>query len=68
MRSFREILRESRQFEANGFTVVASESVIDLLLDEESTGLADLQEFISTPINLHVESGYPQETFDVVPI
>jgi|TARA_Y100000294_G_scaffold178138_1_gene208211 ribonuclease G len=65
---FREILRESRQFEANGFTVVASESVIDLLLDEESTGLADLQEFISTPINLHVESGYPQETFDVVPI
>lgn len=64
---FRELLREARQFEANGFTVLASESVIDLLLDEESTGLADLQEFINTPISLHVESGYPQETFDVVP-
>ncbi len=63
---FREILREARQFEASGFMVLASQVVIDMLLDEESTGLADLQEFIRRPIQLQVEPAYTQEVFDVV--
>ncbi len=63
---FREILRESRQFEAQGFMVLAAQVVIDILLDEESTGLADLQEFIKRPIQLQVEPAYTQEVFDVV--
>ncbi len=63
---FREILRESRQFETNGFMVLASQVVIDILIDEESTGLADLQEFIKRPIQLQVEPAYTQEVFDVV--
>ncbi|GJL81050.1 MAG: ribonuclease G [marine bacterium B5-7] len=63
---FREILREARQFEANGFMVLASQVVIDMLLDEESTGLADLQEFIKRPITMQVEPAYSQEVFDVV--
>jgi ribonuclease G len=63
---FREILREARQFEATGFMVLASQVVIDVLLDEESTGLADLQEFIKKPIQLQVEPAYTQEVFDVV--
>ena len=63
---FREILREARQFEANGFMVLAAQVVIDILLDEESTGLADLQEFIKCPIQLQVEPAYTQEVFDVV--
>ena len=63
---FRELLRESRQFEAEGLMVLASQAVIDMLEDEESTGLADLQAFIGHPIQLQVEPAYTQEMFDVV--
>lgn len=63
---FREILREARAFEAKGYLVVAAQSVIDLLLDEESTGLADLQVFIGKPIHLQVEPAHNQESYDVV--
>ena len=40
--------------------------VIDMLLDEESTGLADLQEFIGKPIHLQVEPTHNQDSYDVV--
>ncbi|MCK5639524.1 MAG: ribonuclease G [Gammaproteobacteria bacterium] len=63
---FREILREARQFDAQQLLVLASQEVIDLLVDEESTSLADLEEFIGRPIKLQVESLYTQEQFDVV--
>ncbi len=63
---FREILRESRQFDARELLVLASLDVIDLLLDEESDSLAELQEFIGVPIRFQAESLYTQEQFDVV--
>ncbi|MEJ2391730.1 MAG: ribonuclease G [Gammaproteobacteria bacterium] len=63
---FREILREARQFDAQQLLVLASQTVIDLLVDEESTSLAELEEFIGKPIKLQVESEYTQEQFDVV--
>ncbi len=63
---FREILREARQFDAQKLLVLASQSVVDLLVDEESTSLAELEEFIGKPIKLQVESEYTQEQFDVV--
>lgn len=63
---FREILRESRQFDARELLVLASQNVTDLLLDEESDSLAELQEFIRVPIRFQVESLYTQEQFDVV--
>ncbi|HCX86416.1 MAG TPA: ribonuclease G [Gammaproteobacteria bacterium] len=63
---FREIMREARAFEAKGYLVMASQTVIDMLLDEESTGLADLQEFIGKPIHLQVEATQNQESYDVV--
>ena len=63
---FREIMREARAFEAKGYLVMASQMVIDMLLDEESTGLADLQEFIGKPIHLQVEPTQNQESYDVV--
>jgi ribonuclease G len=46
--------------------VLASQSVIDLLLDEESSSLAELQEFVGVPIRFQVETLYQQEQFDVV--
>jgi ribonuclease G len=59
-------MREARAFEAKGYLVMASQMVIDMLLDEESTGLADLQEFIGKPIHLQVEPTHNQESYDVV--
>ncbi len=63
---FREILRQSRQFEARQFLVLASQGVVDMLLDEESTSVADLEVFIGKSIKLQIESLYTQEQFDVV--
>jgi ribonuclease G len=63
---FREIMREARQFEAQQFLVLAAQSVVDMLLDEESTSVAELEEFIGIPIRFQVESEYTQEQFDVV--
>jgi len=63
---FREILREARQFEAQKLLVVASQTVVDVLLDEESHGVAELEEFIGIPIKFQVEPGYTQEQYDVV--
>jgi ribonuclease G len=63
---FREILREARQFDAQQLLVLASQEVVDLLLDEESTSLAELEAFIEKPIKFQVEALYAQEQFDVV--
>ncbi len=63
---FREILREARQFDAQQLLVLAAQEVIDLLLDEESTSLAELESFIGRPIKLQVESLYIREQYDVV--
>jgi len=62
----RDILRESRQFNAREFRILASQAVIDLLLDDESQHLAMLEEFIRKPISLQVETQYGQEQYDVI--
>jgi ribonuclease G len=62
----REILRESKQFNAREFRILASQSVIDLFLDEESQSLAQLGDFIGKPISLQVESIYTQEQYDII--
>src|SRR5438067_4977020 len=56
----REIVRESKQFNAREFRILASQSVIDLFLDEESQSLAQLGDFIGQPISLQVEAIYTQ--------
>jgi ribonuclease G len=63
---FRELLRHARQFSAKEFRVLASQKVIDMLLDEESQSLANLSDFIGKPVSLQVESQYSQELFDII--
>ncbi len=63
---FREILREARQFEARKLLVVAAQDVVDRLLDEESNGVAELEEFIKIPIKFQAEPMYYQEQYDIV--
>ena len=62
----REIERESRQFNPREFRIVASNSVVDMFLDEESQHLARLGDAVGKPISLHVESTYHQEQYDIV--
>ncbi|HEY7006339.1 MAG TPA: ribonuclease E/G, partial [Sphingomicrobium sp.] len=62
----REILREAKQFNAREFRILASQSVIDMFLDEESQSLAQLGDFIGKPISLQVETLYTQEQYDIV--
>ena len=61
----REILREDRQFKAKGYTIRAAQSVVDLMLDEEASSLADLQEFIGRPISLQVDKHYHQDEYEI---
>ncbi len=63
---FREILREARQFDAQSLLVVASQEVVDRMLDEESTSIAELEAFTGIPIRFQVEPAYGQEQYDVV--
>jgi ribonuclease G len=63
---FREILREARSYDNHTLLVLASQSVVDRLLDEESGNVADLEEAIGKTIRFQVESLYTQEQYDVV--
>jgi ribonuclease G len=63
---FREILREARTYGRQKLLVLASQEVIDRLLDEESTTVAELSDYLQTSISFQVEPIYTQEQFDVV--
>ena len=63
---FREILREARNYDDTKLLVLASQVVIDRLLDEESDNVADLELFIGRSIQFQVEALYNQEQYDIV--
>ncbi len=62
----RELIREAHQFNPREFRVIASQSVIDLFLEEESQHLAQTGDFIGKPVSLQVETGYSQEQYDII--
>jgi len=62
----RELLRESKQFEATEFKVIASGPVIELLQDEESQSLANLSDFINKRVILQADTQYLREEFNIV--
>ncbi|MEN8214611.1 MAG: ribonuclease G [Pseudomonadota bacterium] len=63
---FREILREARQFDVQSLLILASQDVVDLMLDEESSSLVELEQFIGRQIRLQAEQLYTREQYDVV--
>ena len=63
---FREIIRQSRQFEFDEVLILAHQDVIELLLDEQAGSLAELGEQTGKSIRLQTESLYLQDQFDVV--
>lgn len=65
---YRELLRLAPQFEAQEYLILAPQSVIDLLLDEESANLAEMEAQLGHPLRLQVEGQYRPEQFDVIPM
>lgn len=63
---FREIIRQSRQFEFDEALVLAHQDAIELLLDEQASSLATLEEQTGKSIRLQPEALYLQDQFDVV--
>jgi ribonuclease G len=63
---FRELVRQSRQFECQQLMVLAHQDVIERLLDEESSALGELELVTGKPIRLQTESLYTVDQYDVV--
>ena len=62
---FREIIRQSRQFEFGEAMILAHQEVIELLLDEQAPSLATLEEQTGKSIRLQPEALYVQDQCDV---
>ena len=63
---FREITRAVRQFEAARLLVIASPKVVARITEEESSAVAELEEFLGKSIRFQADAQYTQEQFDVV--
>lgn len=63
---FREITRMARTFDADKYRVIAAESVVSRIMDEESSSVAELEAFLDKSIRFQAESTYAAEQFDVV--
>jgi ribonuclease G len=63
---FREVLREARAYDADSLMVLASQEVVDRLLDEDSASVADLEEFVGKSLQFRVEPMYSREQFDII--
>ncbi|HBA65769.1 MAG: ribonuclease G [Gammaproteobacteria bacterium HGW-Gammaproteobacteria-10] len=63
---FREIIREVRQYKVQKLMVLASNEVVEMLLDEEADMLAELEAFLNIQIKFRAEGEYNQEQYDVV--
>ena len=64
---FREIMDVAPNHENEMLLVVASQLVVDRMLDEESGTVAMLEELVGKTVKYEVEPMYTQEQFDVVP-
>jgi len=63
---FREIIREVRLYNVQELLVLASNTVVEMLLDEEADMLAELELFLGVRIKFRTETEYNQEQYDVV--
>ena len=64
----RDILRVARAYECETLRVLASPSVIERLLDEDSAQVADLEAFIGRSIQFRTEDLFAREQFDIIPV
>ncbi len=63
---FRELVRQSRQFQSQELLVLAHQDVVDRLTEEEAPVLAELEMQLGRPIRLQAEPLYGIDQYDVV--
>lgn len=63
---FRELARRANEFRDTGCLVIASQSVVDRLIDEEAGYLDEVALALGTNIRVNVEPGYAPGQFDVI--
>lgn len=63
---FRDIRRQMSAYEGRQYMIIAAQTVIDRLLDEESITMEALETQLGSRIRLQVEALYTQEQYDVV--
>jgi ribonuclease G len=63
---FRELMRQSRQFNSDELVVLAHQDVVNWLQEEESAVLAELETQVGRPIRLQAEPLYGIDQYDVV--
>ncbi len=61
-----KIMREVWQFDADKLLVVAARGMVDSLLDEYLSGVAELEASLGRPIIFQVEPLDTREQFDIV--
>jgi ribonuclease G len=65
---FREVLRIHNQYPAGELVILAHDDVAEMLLDEESVGLAELEKLTGRALRLQAQSTSTPDEFDVVPV
>lgn len=63
---FREIQRRAKAFRGKECLIMASQTVVDRLLDEDAACIKELSEALGADMRFQVEASYTQEQFDVV--
>ncbi len=63
---FREITRAVRQFDASQLLVIAAPKVVARVMEEESSAVAELEEFLGKSIRFQADEQCQQEQYDVV--
>ena len=64
---YREIMREVAIYDqADGFLVLASPSIVNYLLDDESESVGELEASIKLPIKFQAEISYLPEQYDII--
>lgn len=63
---FKEIQRMADQVAGKRCLIMASQAVVDRLIDEQAENVKELARVLETSISYQVEPGYTQEQYDVV--
>lgn len=63
---FREIFRSVRQFHASQVLIIASDNLVNYIMEEHSETLAEVEESLSKRIRLRAEVCYLREQYDMV--
>jgi len=63
---FRELVAEARAYPCNTLTIIAHPDLIDLLLGEESEGIAQVESFLGKAVSLKSDADLAPENYEIV--